>query len=225
MVNRPTRLDPLAERILERLSGRPEAGEIVLGGYFALQHYAAYRETHDIDAWWRIRPTTGTEEVVRSVMNEVAREGGFELRERRFGETLSWELHREGKKRFSFQIAVRSVELEPPVPSAWPPVLLETLRDNLGAKMNALVERGAPRDFTDIMQVVTCGHATIGDCWVLWVRKNPGASEEAAKRKLLFHLCGLELRRPLAHIADADERARAERTRLWFRAEFLGGRA
>lgn len=222
MVDRPTHLDPLPEKVLTRLAGRPESAEIVLGGYFALQHYVGYRDTHHVDAWWRVRPVAETEVAVRSAMEIVARETRCELRERRFGETISWELYGEGKKRFSFQIAVRSVELESPVASAWPPVLLETLRDNIGAKMNALVERGAPRDFTDIMQVVTSGHCATAECWALWTAKNPGVAEEAARRKLAFHLSNLDLRRPLPAIADPTERARAEQTRLWFRTEFLG---
>lgn len=219
--NSPRNPDPLAVKVLNRLAGRPEGAEIVLGGYFALQHYTNYRITHDIDAWWLTKPSAATEHALREVMDLVAQETGHELRERQFGETISFELSREGKKRFSFQIAVRSVELESPMLSAWPPILLETLRDNIGAKMNALVERGAPRDFVDIMHVVSSRLIPADECWELWERKNPGQSNEGARNKVLFHLESLEMRRPLDSIRDQLERTRAKETRDWFRREFL----
>jgi hypothetical protein len=222
VAHKPRNLDPLAEQVLESLAGRSEAAEIVLGGYFALQHYADYRLTHDIDAWWKSQPSAATEQSIMEVMRQLAVSRGYELRERRFGETISFELYRDGKKRFSFQIAVRSMELEPPVPSAWPPILIETLRDNIGAKMNALVERGAARDFLDVAHMVTAKLATRAECWGLWGSKNPASSIESAKRKVLFHLTAMEARRPLDSIKDTEERAKAQQTRAWFRREFLG---
>ena len=222
MAERPRNLDPLAEKILEQLVGRPEAAEIVLGGYFALQHYAHYRTTHDIDAWWRRAPSIATQQVIREAMQHIASAKGYELQERRFGDTVSFELRRERRKRFSFQIAVRSVELDEPVPSAWPPVLIETLHDNIGAKMNALVDRGAPRDFLDIMHLATTKLMTPAECWTLWSRKNPGASVESARNKVQFHLTAMESRRPLDSLKDPEERAKARRTRDWFRHQFLG---
>ncbi len=222
MADKPRNLDPLADRILSRLAARPEGAEIVLGGYFALQHYADYRSTHDIDAWWRTRPSATTEAVIRAVMEVIAAAEGYELRERRFGETISFELHRDGKKRFSFQIAVRSVELETPVPSAWPPILLETIHDNIGAKMNALVGRGAARDFLDIAHLVQANLTTPEECWTLWSRKNPSGSLDAARSKVAFHLMTMESRRPLDSIQNPAERAKAQQTREWFRWDFLG---
>ena len=222
MADKPRNLDPLAEKELESLAGRSEAAEIVLGGYFALQHYAGYRSTRDIDAWWRTHSAAATEAAVRAVMGEIAATEGYELRERRFGDTSSFELRRDGKKWFSFQIAVRSVELEPPVPSAWPPILIETLRDNIGAKMNALVERGAPRDFLDIMHLVTAKLTSPAQCWTLWEKKNPAGSVQSARSKAEFHLTAMETRRPLHTIKDPNERAKAEQARDWFRREFLG---
>jgi len=217
--DKPRNLDPLAERILDGLAGKPDAAEIVLGGYFALQHYTDYRTTHDIDAWWRDRASGDAESTIRSVMEHVAADEGFELESRRFGETVSFELRRSGNKRFSFQIAIRSVELDPPLPSAWPPILIESFHDNIGAKMNAAVSRGAPRDFLDIRHVVTTGLVTAAQCWELWQRKNPGDS--GGREKVRFHLAGLELRRPLESIADPQERMKAQETRQWFRDTFL----
>jgi hypothetical protein len=160
-LNKPKHSDPLSEKILTFLSAHSAAGEVVLGGYFALAHYLDYRKTHDIDAWWKTRADPAAEKAIRDAMSKVATEEGFELHERRFGETISFELLRGGKRQFSFQIAVRSVALEPPLQSPWPPVLIETLTDNIGSKMNALVDRGSPRDFTDVKRVVDAGFTPI----------------------------------------------------------------
>jgi len=222
-MNRPRSLDPLAERVLALLSGRPEAGGIILGGYLALQHYVDYRVSHDIDAWWADRADPAVERIIRLVMRQVAAEAGMALEERRFGETLSFELVHEGQQRFSFQIAVRSVALEEAQPSAWPPLRLETLADNVGAKMNALVNRGAPRDFLDIHAVVTADLLTPARCWELWQAKNPGAAIEAARQNLLLHLAGLDARRPVESIADPAARERARTVRQWFKDVFLRG--
>jgi hypothetical protein len=221
MMTKPAQIDPLAERVLTLLSGRPEASEIVLGGYFALQHYAAYRRTHDIDAWWKTRAHPATEQAIREAMQRLATEDGYELQERRFGETVSFELVRAGKSEFSFQIAVRSLGLEQPLASAWPPLLIEALADNLASKMSALVDRGAPRDFTDMKHVVDEGLVTVEGAWGLWCRKNPGAALEPAKQKVLLQLEALESRRPLESIRDDAEREQARATREWFKREFL----
>ena len=220
-MNKPVTIDARAESVLSFLAGKPEAAEIVLGGYFALQHYADYRRTHDIDAWWKTRAIPASEQAIREAMHQLADEQGCSLRERKFGDTVSFELARGSRKEFSFQIAVRSIGLEEPVASAWPPVLIETLTDNIASKMNALVDRGAPRDFTDIKHVVAEGLITIEGAWDLWCRKNPGELLEAAKQKVLLHLVGLENRRPLASIRDEAERERARETREWFKEEFL----
>ena len=62
-MNKPVAIDPRAEKVLSLLAGKIEASEIVLGGYFALQHYAAYRRTHDIDAWWKTQAVVASEQV------------------------------------------------------------------------------------------------------------------------------------------------------------------
>jgi hypothetical protein len=156
-------------------------------------------------------------------MQQVAEEAGMALRERRFGDTLSVELVRDGQHRFSFQIAVRSIAVEEPLPSAWPPLRVETLADNVGAKMNALVNRGAPRDFLDVHAVVDAGLLTPRRCWELWQAKNPDGFTEAARQNVLLHLAGLDSRRPLEGIADPEARERAGHVRQWFRDVFVRG--
>jgi len=222
-MDRPRRLDPVAERVLSLLAGKAEAGQIVLGGYFALQHHLDYRETHDIDAWWKDRADPGAERAIRDAMQRVADERRMELRERHFGDTRSFELLAEGRHRFSFQIAVRSVEVEAPGPSAWPPILMETLADTIGGKMNALVNRGAPRYFLDIRLAVDRGIVSAGRCWELWQAKNPGGSTDAARQSVLLHLTNLEARRALDTIDDESAREAARQTRRWFKDDFLRG--
>ena len=220
-MNKPGQLDPLAEKLLDRLAGKPECAEIVLGGYFALKHYLDYRTTHDVDAWWRTRAAHATEQVIENAMRAVAEEEKLNFAKRVFGDTMSFELLRDKKRVFSFQIAVRSVELEPPIPSPWPPIVIETLADNIGAKMNALVDRGAPRDFADIKRLVDAELLTASQCWRLWQAKNGHLDSDAAKEKVRIHLKALESRRPLESIADSIERDRARETRQWFDRELL----
>jgi hypothetical protein len=220
-VKKPDDLDPLADKVLARLAGRAEMGEIVLGGYFALKHYLDYRKTHDIDAWWRTRANSATALAIEDIMRSLAADEGLAFQKRVFGDTASFEFIRDKRRVFSFQIAVRSVELEPPVASPWPPVLIETLADNVGAKMNALVDRGAPRDFADIRRLADAALVNQTQCWELWQRKNPGGSMDDARNKVRLHLRALTARRPLDSIANPAERQQASATRQWFDTKFL----
>lgn len=213
------KVDPLADRILNELAQQPGSDQVVLGGYFALRQHVNYRNTHDIDAWWKSRADVHAEAGIRAAMQKVAAENGLTVTERRFGETISLEFNRGNDRIFSFQIAVRSVQLEPPLASDWPPILIETLNDNVASKMNALVDRGSPRDFTDIYQVVNTGLLSASQCWSLWERKNQAGTTEAAKQKVLLHLTALEQRRPLDGIADEEERRQASTVRNWFHME------
>jgi hypothetical protein len=222
---RPQELDPLAAELLKGLAAYPAARQIVLGGYFALKHYCDYRPTHDVDAWWDSAGGERDREAARKALGEVltgiGRGHGFELVCRRFGDTESCVMSRAGKRVFSFQISARTVQLDPYQPSPWPPLQIETLADNVGSKMNALVQRAAPRDFVDVKHLVASGLVTPAECWHLWARKNPDLDVAAAQVEVARHLQELELRRPLASIADGAERARARATRAWFRDEFL----
>lgn len=219
---RPERAESLAAEILEALRKFPESGELVLGGYFALRRYLDYRTTQDVDAWWRTGRTERTMACLRRVMTDVAQRHGLSLATREWGETVSLELSEGTRKLFSFQVAVRSVELEPPEKSLWEPILVESLADTVGGKMNALVQRGAPRDFLDIHELVTRGIASVEQCWDWWSRKNPGVDIRLARAQALRHLEGLEQRRPIESIEHAEERARASSTREWIRRTLLG---
>lgn len=224
-MNKPEHLDPLAEAILERLRQNPASSEIILGGYFGLQHYLDYRRSHDIDAWWRQRASLATEQAIRQVMQEVAADHGARYQERRFGETISFEILEPDGRRMSFQIAVRDIALDAPQPSPWAPILIESLRDNLASKMNALVNRGAPRDFMDIQKAVDSGLVSEEECWQFWLLKNPGQRAAEGKARALINLENLEQRRPPSEIKDPTQQANAQSLRDWFRREFLQVRA
>ncbi len=217
---RPSHLDPLAEELLDGLTGRPEAAEIVIGGGVALNHYLDHRPTFDLDAWWRTAPNSETLASVGKLLNGMAERRGVTAEEARWGDVVSFSLrHGSGRHAFSFQIAERDLYLEPPVASSWHPVLLETLADNAASKMVALVDRGAPRDFVDVYALVRQNLFTTAGCWDLYRRKRPVADLAAAKLQVLTHLERLEARRPLEAIADPTARARAEIVRTWHRGE------
>jgi hypothetical protein len=108
---KPESLDPLATEILDELRNDPEAAQtVVLGGYFALKHYADYRSTADVDAWWGSGASPSEREKtldrLRSIAHDVARRHGMLVKERISGrsEVVSIEFMREGKAVFSFQI-------------------------------------------------------------------------------------------------------------------------
>lgn len=219
---KPRQLDPLADAFLIELSRDTASAEIVLGGYFALKHYCDYRATHDVDAWWRTTAITAAEQAIGRAIDLVARREGYEVEHRSFGETQSWELRRPGeRKTFSFQIAIRSQTLEPPTASPWPPIAIETLADNVAAKMQALVNRGAPRDFRDLHRLASEGLIIPAECWSLWLRKHPGHDLGEGQRKVHLHFAALEARRPLDTISDARERAAAAAVRDWTRQRLL----
>lgn len=214
----PGNLPPLGRELLDGLSGIPEASEFILGGGVALGHYVDYRGTHDVDAWWRSRPSEGAWAVVTEKMRSLAEKHALEFDERSWGTTRSAELRAGSQRRFSFQISQRDIGLDQPLMSHWAPLLIETFRDNLAAKMNALVGRGAPRDFQDIAEVCRRELATSADCWSLWRLKNPNGELAAAQRAVLNHLARIESRRPLTTLPPA-ERPRAEATRRFVHDE------
>jgi len=219
----PKSLHPLAREALEELRSFPEAASIIVGGGVALQHYCEFRETVDLDAWWEgpVRPEA--QAAIRGAMGEIARRHGYRLTLRSWRETESYELSENERKVFSFQIAQRSVQLEPSLPSAWPPVKIESFRDNVGAKMNALVDRGAPRDLVDIYELSVRGLLTAKESWDLWRLKNPGKSVTEARLQVLHHVEAIEARRPLDRIRDPREQESAKAVRAWIRGVLSRG--
>ena len=62
-------------------------------------------------------------------------------------------------------------------------------------------------------------------CWQLWRRRQQLADSDThttrARLAVETHLERIAQPRPLAQIADPDDRATAERLRAWFTTEFL----
>ena len=221
---KPAHPDPFAVAFLERLQDRPEAEQFVLGGYFALKHYLDYRSTGDVDAWWLSREDPRALAAVRDAFATTAAQFGYSVREREWNETFSLEAFGDTGKAFSFQVAVRSVEIDQPIASPWGRFPIETLDDNVASKMVALVARGAPRDFVDIKAVVDAGLVTVERCWELWQAKDPGVAPDDALTRVRINIERIASRMPLERLS-AERRSAATQLRAWYRDEFTSPRA
>ncbi|MFQ5611386.1 MAG: nucleotidyl transferase AbiEii/AbiGii toxin family protein [Anaerolineae bacterium] len=222
---RPSHLPDYAEVCLQALATRSLGDRISLGGAFGLLHYLDYRPTHDVDAWW-VSTTTAAEqnEVISAIQTALQPFG--QVRRRAWGDVTSIELMRDDKAVvFSFQIARRSAQLQPPGPAPWVPVLLDSFPDLVASKMVALVERGAPRDFRDIYALCQAGLTSPEECWHWWrQRQELAGSDTGAHRARLAvetHLARIAQHRPLAQIEDQVQQTAARQVRSWFETEFL----
>jgi hypothetical protein len=161
---KPADLDSRIAALLEWMGAQSWAERIVLGGALALKHYVNYRTTYDCDAWWTPAATTQEKgRILSEVEAYMSRQNPqATILRQRWGDVDSVKILENDQAVFSFQIADRSVQLQPYQESGWGRLLIESLTDNVGSKMCALVERGAPRDFLDVFQVCgMCGSARI----------------------------------------------------------------
>ena len=222
--HRPTHMPDYAEACLQALAANGLGEKISLGGAFGLLHYLDYRPTYDVDAWWVPTATAEDRHQVIRVIKETLQSFG-QVKKRAWGDVVSVELMREGKMVFSFQVARRSAQLEPPAPAPWANVLLDSFPDLLASKMVALIERGAPRDFRDVYALCQAGLTTPQECWELWRRHQQLANSDtdSARARLAVetHLARIAQHRPLGDITDPAKRAEAEQVRRWFAQEFL----
>jgi len=209
-LQRPTLVSEYARACLEALSSSGCGRWLSLGGAFGMAHYFEYRPTHDVDAWW-VGPVNREErhQVIRTL--EEALQPFGQVHTRSWGDVVSVELTQQGKTVFSFQIARRSAQLAEPVPGPWAGIRVDSFADLVASKMVALVERGAPRDFRDIHMLCQSGRCDVARCWELWREHQRLAGEEADPRRaglaIRTHLARLEQARPLAQIADLQERS------------------
>ncbi len=209
---------------MQSLAGHGLGDRISVGGAVGLLHYLDYRPTHDVDAWWDQSVTAEDRRRVIQVIEATLQSFG-PVKIRTWGDVVSIELAPEGRTVFSFQIAHRPVQLEPPAMLPWADIRLDSLADLVASKMVALVERGAPRDFRDIYALVQADLITPRRCWELWQRRQELAGSDAdhnrARLAVETHLARIAQHRPLAQIADPGQRAGAEAVRRWFAEEFL----
>jgi hypothetical protein len=221
----PKEISPFARSCLDALAEGGLGRHLSIGGAFGLAHYHEYRPTHDVDAWWRQSATREDRDAIVALLRKTLDSFG-NVRTRVWGDVVSVELELGGKTVFSFQIADRTAQLEEPVEGVWPGGLgLDSFDELIASKMNALVERGAPRDFRDIYSVCEAGLCDRAVCWKLWEARQRLAHEEAdevrARSAIATHLSRLAVARPLEGIADAAQREAATRLRIWFEKEFL----
>ena len=205
----PSHLSPYARVCLEALVKANLANRISLGGGLGLFHYLDYRPTHDVDAWWSESATEGQKQAVVQVL-ETSLSGFGNVRVRAWGDVVSVELSQEGKTVFRFQIANRTLRLEESILAGWIEVPLDSLADLVASKMNALVERGTPRDFLDIYTLCQAELLSMQECWSLWRRRQTMAGSDAdalrARLAIETHLERIALQRPLEQIVDLGQR-------------------
>lgn len=223
----PVRPDNLSEPATACLAALVQAGfadAISIGGALGLLHYRNYRVTHDVDAWWEPQVTSEQQQQVIAVLEQTLSAYG-QVRRREWGDVTCVDIVQSGNVGFSFQIARRSVRLEPPIRDPAHHILLDSLNDLIASKMVALVERGAPRDFRDIHEVCVSGLGTPARCWALWKERQSrsGGDSEPSRAKLAVetHLQRIAQHRPLESIDDVAQRGEAERVRRWFREVLL----
>ncbi|MCW5867845.1 MAG: nucleotidyl transferase AbiEii/AbiGii toxin family protein [Candidatus Eremiobacteraeota bacterium] len=206
----------LALSILHSLGQEEGAEHLEVGGGIALWHYTPHRSTNDIDAWW-LQENSDSRAAIQRTMEKVSAENGLDLSSRSQAGCTSWDLKKAGKVVFAFQVAPKTARVEPPGPARWGRLRMETLAENLSNKMNALVQRGAPRDIVDVATVLRLGLFTADELWTLWQRKRPELSVALGQANILKYLNALESRRPLESIADLQERRSAEQNRATIR--------
>ena len=221
----PVQLPPHTRECFDALAQANCGRFISIGGAFGLAHYFEYRTTHDVDAWWVEPVTTTQRRQVTAVLESVLRKHG-DVRLREWGDVVSVELRQANKTIFSFQIAQRSAQLAEVVTGVWPgQIAVDSFEDLLASKMNALVNRGAPRDFRDIYRLCHSGLCDLEDCWRLWEQRKIASGDpfesaeterERARLAICTHLVRVAQARPATKINDADEQAESEAMRDWF---------
>lgn len=221
----PKEVSPFARACINALAVDGLGRYLSIGGAFGLAHYHEYRPTHDLDAWWRQPVGRGDRDLVVAQLTKALEPFGV-VRTRAWGDVVSVELEQAGTTVFSFQIADRSAQIEACIDGVWPGGLgLDSFDDLVAAKMSALVERGAPRDFRDIHSLCEAGLCSPGQCWHLWESRQRLARQDAdrarARSAIVTHLARLAAARPLDRIVDPEQRAKAAHLRAWFEKEFL----
>jgi hypothetical protein len=221
----PKDISPCARSCIDALAADGLGRHLSLGGAFGLAHYHEYRQTHDVDAWWRQPVRQEERDAVIRALTRALESFGI-VRTRAWGEVVSVELEQGGTIVFSFQIAHRSAQIDAPIDGVWPGGLgLDSFDELVGSKMRALVERGAPRDFRDIHSLCMAGLCSAARCWQLWETRQKLAREDAdgarARSAIVTHLSRLAMARPLDRITDTEQRENATRLRAWFEKEFL----
>jgi predicted nucleotidyltransferase len=221
---RPHQLPYYSEICLQALVDQGLARHISLGGGLGLLHYLDYRQTLDVDAWWAEDASAEDRRLVAETIESALQPYG-QVKTRTWGDVVSIELLQASRKVFSFQIAQRSAQLEPPSITPWIDVPLDSFPDLVASKMVALVERGAPRDFRDIYALCEAGLMTPEACWDLWTKRQTLAGSDTdlqrARLAVTTHLARIVQHRRLEQVVDPLQQEQAARLRAWFTEVFL----
>lgn len=221
----PKEVSPFARSCLDALAVGGLGRHLSIGGAFGLAHYHEYRQTKNVEAWWRQPVSREDRDAVIAALTRALESFGI-ARTRAWGDVVSVELEQNGKTVFSFQIANRPAQIGPIIEGLWPGGLgLDSFEELVASKMTALVERGAPRDFRDIHSLCEAGLYSAVQCWQLWETRQKLARQDAdgarARSAIVTHLARLAVARPLSRITDPEQREKAARLRAWFEKEFL----
>lgn len=220
----PVNMDALAEECLRALCQNGLGGYISIGGALGLLHYLDYRGTRDADAWWNDPVAESEKQKVIEIIRQVLISKG-NVKIRSWGDVVSIELEKVGRIVFSFQIAKRSARLGESRKTGWADIWVDSLEDLVAAKMTALIERGAPRDFRDIFAICRARLASPADCWAFWNKRQILAGSDADRKRaglaLQTHLKRIALQRPIEKIQDMRARAEAVELRAWFNGVFI----
>lgn len=220
----PHHLSEYAKVCLKALTAKGLEKTFSLGGAVGLMHFLDYRPTNDVDAWWSDSVTEKDRKEVLSVVTQSLQLFG-RVKIRAWGDVTSVECEKEGKTVFSFQIANRSVQLQPSSKASWAPILVDSLQDLVASKMVALIERGAPRDFRDIYALCESDLISPSYCWELWKKRQRAVKSDIdgfrARTAIETHLARIIQHRPLETIEDVNQRSEAEQVRQWFMEVFL----
>ena len=104
---------------------------------------------------------------------------------------------------------------------------MDSFDDLAASKMEALVSRGAPRDFRDVRALCAAGLSTPQQLWDLWALRRQQAREAADRGQAALavrtHLARIERVRPLDAIESPDDREAARELRGWVKEDLLRG--
>ncbi|MGA2975626.1 MAG: hypothetical protein ABSF77_09985 [Spirochaetia bacterium] len=94
----PQSISPYARLCFDAIAAKGLGRFLSIGGGFGLAHYMEYRDTHDIDAWWREPASEDTRARVIQTVVEALRSHG-RVRTRSWGDVTSVKLEQASRLR------------------------------------------------------------------------------------------------------------------------------
>lgn len=100
----------------------------------------------------------------------------------------------------------------------------DVVTDIVAAAMVALIERGAPRDFVHLFDLIRCEQTTRNDCWAIWQQQQKGGMTLEDARKTVIYNIEAVARCVSLDGASEAERDHAAARRCFFRSEWFVAR-